>query len=193
MDYERDIERKDFPLSRRGYDPAAVDAHLARLATEIRDETRRTTPISENVSRQIKSIISVAEDAAHEVRSSADDDAAEMRSSAAAESRDHVGRVTDASGTLLSELQVLRERSQALMTELELRTRVLLEDVERNSEALQGGLLNLREEVSSFRGEHAANATSAGRKLIQTGSDSDPELDMAVDEETADEPIRPQR
>ncbi|MEI7889530.1 MAG: DivIVA domain-containing protein, partial [Actinomycetes bacterium] len=63
MNYERDIERKDFPLSRRGYDPAAVDAHLARLATEIRDETRRTTPISENVSRQIKSIISVAEDA----------------------------------------------------------------------------------------------------------------------------------
>ena len=29
------IERRDFPTVRRGYDPAAVDAHLRRLADEI--------------------------------------------------------------------------------------------------------------------------------------------------------------
>ena len=31
----QDIERRDFPISRRGYDTAAVDAHLRRLADEV--------------------------------------------------------------------------------------------------------------------------------------------------------------
>ena len=29
------IEKKDFPIGRRGYDPDAVDAHLRLLADEI--------------------------------------------------------------------------------------------------------------------------------------------------------------
>src|SRR4051794_5981930 len=29
------IEKKDFPIARRGYDPEAVDAHLERLAAEV--------------------------------------------------------------------------------------------------------------------------------------------------------------
>ena len=34
------IMRDDFPSNRRGYDPAAVDAHLDRIADEV-DELRR--------------------------------------------------------------------------------------------------------------------------------------------------------
>ena len=34
------IERKDFPLARRGYDPAAVDAHLTALADEVAELER---------------------------------------------------------------------------------------------------------------------------------------------------------
>ena len=29
------IEKKDFPIGRRGYDPEAVDSHLASLAEEV--------------------------------------------------------------------------------------------------------------------------------------------------------------
>jgi DivIVA domain-containing protein len=29
------IEKRDFPIGRRGYDPAAVDAPLGRLAEEV--------------------------------------------------------------------------------------------------------------------------------------------------------------
>ena len=29
------IEKRDFPIGRRGYEPAAVDAHLATLAREV--------------------------------------------------------------------------------------------------------------------------------------------------------------
>ncbi len=33
------IEKRDFPIGRRGYDPAAVDAHLSEIATQV-DELR---------------------------------------------------------------------------------------------------------------------------------------------------------
>jgi len=41
MDCES-IERRDFPTVRRGYDQAAVDAHLRAVATEVQEFARRT-------------------------------------------------------------------------------------------------------------------------------------------------------
>src|SRR3954469_6607850 len=35
------IEKRDFPIGRRGYEPEAVDAHLARVAEEVEDLKRR--------------------------------------------------------------------------------------------------------------------------------------------------------
>jgi DivIVA domain-containing protein len=29
------IEKRDFPIGRRGYEPASVDAHLAKVAREV--------------------------------------------------------------------------------------------------------------------------------------------------------------
>ena len=40
LDRQR-IERRDFPVSRRGYDPAAVDAHLRDLADNVERERER--------------------------------------------------------------------------------------------------------------------------------------------------------
>ena len=31
----QDIERRDFPIGRRGYEPEAVDEHLANVAEEL--------------------------------------------------------------------------------------------------------------------------------------------------------------
>ena len=36
------IEKKDFPIGRRGYDPDAVDSHLAALAAEV-EELKRSS------------------------------------------------------------------------------------------------------------------------------------------------------
>ena len=35
------IERRDFPIARRGYDPAVVDAHLRALAAEVQELRER--------------------------------------------------------------------------------------------------------------------------------------------------------
>ena len=41
MEFDRQaIERRDFPIGRRGYDPAAVDAHLRALAAEFEELQR---------------------------------------------------------------------------------------------------------------------------------------------------------
>ena len=154
-----DLPRKDFPIARRGYDPAAVDAYLERVAEKLQAEAERgMAPMATGISEQVKSILAAAEATAAELLSEAERDVAQMRSSAAADARQHVTRVTDTSSTLLSELSSLRERTQAL-----------LEEVEINSSALKDGLLSLREDVSSFRGEAAGDAGAQARTTDAEG------------------------
>ncbi len=40
------IERRDFPVGRRGYDQVAVDEHLRRVADELEALRGRTRPSS---------------------------------------------------------------------------------------------------------------------------------------------------
>ena len=100
-----DVARKDFPISRRGYDPAAVDAYLERLEEKLQKKSEREkAPMAAGISEQVKSILAAAEATAAELRSDAQQAADQMRSTAAAESRQQVTRVSDSSSTLLSEL-----------------------------------------------------------------------------------------
>src|SRR6478609_4054209 len=84
--------RDDFPSNRRGYDPAAVDAHLDRIADEV-DEMRRQAaapaPLSAQAGDQVKAIVEAAERGAQEIREAAQ-----------AEAREHVANVTAAADEL---------------------------------------------------------------------------------------------
>jgi DivIVA domain-containing protein len=68
------IMRDDFPSNRRGYDPAAVDAHLDRIADAV-DEMRRQAaapaPLSAQAGEQVKAIVEAAERGAQEIRDTA--------------------------------------------------------------------------------------------------------------------------
>jgi DivIVA domain-containing protein len=63
-----DIERRDFPVVRRGYDQAAVDAHLRRVADAF--ESVRT-PLATGASEQVRAILEAAEAGAAEIRADA--------------------------------------------------------------------------------------------------------------------------
>ena len=39
----QDIEKRDFPIGRRGYDPEAVDAHLRSVADEVETVKRNSS------------------------------------------------------------------------------------------------------------------------------------------------------
>src|SRR5205807_5310387 len=82
------IEKRDFPIGRRGYEPEAVDAFLAQLADEVdalaRAQKRRTTEsLASAASEQVRSIVEAAEASAADIERSAEEEAAQIRSDAA--------------------------------------------------------------------------------------------------------------
>ncbi len=104
-------------------------------------------PLAKSVSEQVAGIVGAAEKTAAEMHRTADEDTSRLLAQAAVDSRAHVQRVEDASKTMLSEIAAIRERSQDLLAELESSSRQLSDSVN-----------NLREDVSTFRGQAAEDA-----------------------------------
>jgi DivIVA domain-containing protein len=120
------IERRDFPTGRKGYDPAAVDEHLRRVADEFeRAVDRPPPPLSSGTSEQVRGILEAAE------RSAAD-----LRAKAGEEAGDHVARVREAADGLNGRLD-----------ELERELGTLLEALRRSGERLSEGLTALQKRV----------------------------------------------
>jgi DivIVA domain-containing protein len=124
------IEKRDFPIGRRGYDPEAVDAHLAEVANEV-DELklsarRHTESLATSASEQVRGIIEAAEASATEILRQSENDAREIRAEAAqeaqsaradatAQARDHVGRVSEATAAMLQRLNAMDSELSALI------------------------------------------------------------------------------
>src|ERR1700742_4076760 len=83
------IEKKDFPIGRRGYDPDAVDAHLAAVANEVdelkRSSRRRSETLASSASEQVRAIVEAAESSAAEITREAEEDAREIKAEASSE------------------------------------------------------------------------------------------------------------
>jgi DivIVA domain-containing protein len=129
------IERKDFPIGRRGYDPAAVDAHLRALAVEV-DELRRSAAsgatdvsLAASAGTKVQVIVEAAEaaaaeierhaaEAARQVREAADRDAERTREEAIEQARAHVAAVSQAAATLLERVGGMDAEVRALVDSL---------------------------------------------------------------------------
>lgn len=135
MDLDRQsIEKRDFPIGRRGYDPAAVDAHLRALASEV-EELQRTLAgrgadsLAASAGTQVQAIVAAAEVAAAEIESDANANAEETRARAAADAEKtradavaraqaHVAEVGRATATLLGRVEALSGETGALVDNL---------------------------------------------------------------------------
>lgn len=129
------IERRDFPIARRGYEPAAVDAHLRALAGEI-DELQRElsdgggeTSLASTAGTQVQSILAATEAAAADIeqqarasanttREDADRDAASTREGAIEQARAHVAAVSQATAVLLERVSSMDGEASALVESL---------------------------------------------------------------------------
>lgn len=136
VDFDRQaIERRDFPLGRRGYDPAAVDAHLRALAAEFEELQRAAVTGSSDLSlastagSQVQSILEAAETAAGEiersahegarqVRDAANRDAERTREEALEKARAQVAAVAQVSTTLLERVGSMDAEVNALVASL---------------------------------------------------------------------------
>ena len=175
--------RDDFPSNRRGYDPAAVDAHLDRIADEV-DEMRRQAaapaPLSAQAGEQVKAIVEAAERGAQEIR-----DAAQ------AEAREHVAHVTAAADRLRERIEQMERDMTQLVIDLRERADRLRGDLDE----LQAGT----DELSTARGAAPAAPAPAPpapepRAVApppEPSAASDPEAPAAAPESAGPEPPAP--
>ncbi len=135
MDIDRQaIERRDFPIGRRGYDPAAVDAHLRALAVEFEELQRASAgggepSLASTAASQVQSILNAAETAAADIerqalqsatdaRAAAASDAERTRADAIAQARAHVAAVAQATSVLLERVSSMDGEVEALVKSL---------------------------------------------------------------------------
>jgi DivIVA domain-containing protein len=150
-----EIQRRDFPTGRRGYDPASVDEHLRRVADELEGLRRPAPPpsLSGGTSEQVRHILEAAERSADELRARAGDEASA-----------HVTRVREAADGLLGRLD-----------ELEAELARLLQGLRHSGERLARGLEELQAEAS-----RAAGASRPREEDFAAGASRPPEEDFAA-------------
>jgi DivIVA domain-containing protein len=160
------IERRDFPIVRRGYDPASVDAHLRTLAAEIEELQREASSrggesLAATAATQVQGILEAAQataeaiehqaaEQAHNVREAADADARRTREEAVSRAREHVAAVSHATEGLLGHVGSLDGETRALV------------------ESLRSGAGRLAGDLSAVEGEmEALYDAAAGRAAGQ--------------------------
>ena len=166
------ITRRDFPAARRGYDPAAVDRHLAALADEVTELKRRSAPgaaLAGQTSEQVRTIIEAAEASA-----------AGIRASATAEAREHVARVAEAADGLRARIDALEGDLTGVIGALRTGAQRLRADLD--------DLLEATGRLAAADTEGAATPvgvapTALGTTLGETATAADP-----VEEEVGEEP-----
>jgi DivIVA domain-containing protein len=202
------IEKKDFPIGRRGYDPEAVDAHLAQVAQEVdqlkTSSRRRTETLASAASEQVRTIVEAAESSAAEIQRQAETEAQEIRAEAAEEAqatrqqastqaRDYVGRVSESTAGMLSRLDAMESELGALIESLRTGANRLTADLQ----LLESGMHEVRSSVEprpQFEPEAGADGTDgfsggSGAGIAappQPSSQAEPALDGGVGAEPED-------
>ncbi len=153
------IEKKDFPIGRRGYDPDAVDSHLTGLADEVQQlkqsTRRRSETLASSASEQVRAIVEAAETSAADIQRTAEEEAQEIRTEAATEAkttreqavsqaRDYVGRVSESTTTMLQRLDAMESELGALVEALRTGGNRLNADLQ----LLEGNLNEVTESVT---------------------------------------------
>ena len=177
------IEKRDFPIGRRGYEPEAVDEHLAGVAAEV-EALQRTSPrgstesLAATASERVRAIVEAAETSAADIERQADEEATRIRSDAQREAdrtrdesleraRSHVGKVAEASALMLQRVDAMESELGALV------------------ESLRTGAGHLNADLSQLEGTMGELRSSAGSSEPPAAASSEPEPEPAVDDEAA--------
>ena len=170
------IEKKDFPIGRRGYDPDAVDVHLAGLADEVdelkKSARRRSETLASAASEQVRAIVEAAETSAgniqrqaeedaHEIRTEATSEAQRTRDQASEQAREYVAKVSESTAVMLQRLDAMESELGALIESLRTGSNRLNADVQ----LLEGNLTDLTDAATTrprFEPEPADPASAVG-------------------------------
>jgi DivIVA domain-containing protein len=175
------IEKRDFPIGRRGYEPEAVDAHLARIAEEVDALRRRAgsgggaTPgksspasIAQAASEQVRAIVEAAESSAaaiergaqeeaERIREEAESDARETRDEAVGQSQEHVSKVRQSTTQMLQRVDAMESELAGLVESLRTGANRLTADLS----LLEGGMGDLYDAAGRDR-------PSSGPRVVES-------------------------
>jgi hypothetical protein len=175
------IERRDFPIVRRGYDPATVDAHLRALSAEVQElqreaEHRGQESLASVAGTQVQGILEAAQATAEtiereaaqdaqRVREAADADARRTREETIARAREHVAAVSQATEVLLARVGSIDEE-----------TRTLVESLRAGAGRLAGDLTTVETEMEALYDAAAGRASSSGGGVAAGGPSAEADL-----------------
>jgi DivIVA domain-containing protein len=138
MSVDRDqIERRDFPSARRGYDTGAVDEHLRRVADACEELGRgaadrpATATLAQGTSEHVRAILEAAEAGARQ-----------LREDAGREAGDQVERVEQSANEMLGKLERLQSELDGLLSGLK-----------STAATLAGSLEQLRRDVGTLHAQ----------------------------------------
>jgi len=180
------IEKRDFPFGRRGYEPAAVDAHLAALAREIEDLKRAQAAappaspasppsaaaavpavpresIASVASAQVQAIVEAAESSAAAIERDAREHAEQAAQDAAREGQ----RIRDEAIERSQEHVGKVHESTALMLQL---VDAMESELAALVESLRTGANRLNADLSLLSGNMGELYAAAGQPLHDTAS-----------------------
>ena len=147
LDRQR-IEKKDFPIGRRGYDPEAVDRHLTSMADEVEElkssARRHSESLAEAAAEQVSSIVEAAEGSASQIRADADKDAREIRREARSEAKQSREDATAQAAQYVANVSVATRATLERLDAIEQELGTLLDSL-RTSVARAGSDLQLLE------------------------------------------------
>jgi DivIVA domain-containing protein len=146
------IEKKDFPLGTRGYDPDAVDAHLSALADEVatykEEARRRSDTMASSASERVRTIVEAAEQSAAEIHKAAEEDARElrqeasneaasMRENAQREAREYLDRVTASTNAMMERVNAMDQEMNAMIESVRAGSNRLTADLQQLERGLE--------------------------------------------------------
>ncbi|MEA2167172.1 MAG: hypothetical protein QOF76_472 [Solirubrobacteraceae bacterium] len=183
------IEKRDFPIGRRGYDPDAVDAHLSLLADEMesvrRSQRTRGDALSTAASEQVRLIVEAAEQSAADIEREADlearrirqearESAEKSRNEASTQARDHVSRVSESATSMLERIDAMETELRTLLDGLRAGATRVTSDLS----LLQGAVGELRSSAVTFEPEPVQPyvAAAAPAAAAEPAYDAEPEI-----------------
>jgi DivIVA domain-containing protein len=187
----KDIERSDFPTARRGYDRAAVDAHLRKVAEQLDELSRRNAKpadtLATGASEHVRQIVAAAEASAAEIKAEAEREAEALRDTAAAEGREHVARVSEAARALTDGIGAMEAELRRLVEGLKAELGSDAAAVAREPETTSVPEPSPAPQPTTGPGDPGPEADGEVDDVADRAVDAEP------DEGPADEPAKPDR
>lgn len=183
------IERNDFGVARRGYDPDEVDRHLRELADAIaelkRSQRRSPSSLAASAADQVRGIVEAAERSATDIQEQAEAEAKRIVDDASQRARetrekadsDAIQRVQDADGAterMLERTGGVEREIDRLLGEMRSAAGSLVEDLRNSSQGLNQELSSIRDEFAGVREARLEPGRAAG---------AEPELEAELDDE----------